>query len=268
MSQLQNRTEDEESTDWLTVPEGQFTFDVEGSDDPGSRYFSRVAHDSIGDSGITIGRGYDLYQQFLGHLRNADKVVEDLTAVGISQELIELLKPAITLQGDPARDFYRDNPALRSHVITRKQQHDLYNRIYSSYKSKAKSLYEGHIRQHKNTMPAFDELNVRIQEWLIDMGYRGDIKEISYKRDNYFNNRRPRLTDDQLTQVRRTVAAFRSAVVSNDVNVLAQYFVDHKEPWKNFWGFPPQRAAERIWFLRDGLPIPDNVVSLVFPQGY
>lgn len=58
------------------------------------------------------------------------------------------------------------------------------------------------------------------------------------------------------------------ALVSNDENLLVQHFIDHKEQWKNFWGFPEYRAAERIWVLRHGLPIPRDVSSQIWGGSY
>src|SRR5690554_4936290 len=128
VAQLQSLAED--STNWLIVPEGQFTFNVEGDDDPDSPYFSRVAHATIGASGITLGRGFDLYQQHLRYSGNnsqraIEQVISTLTEAGINSELIELLRPAIELQGRSAVDFYGDNEVtLQRYIITRKQQHD------------------------------------------------------------------------------------------------------------------------------------------------
>ncbi|MFY0666388.1 MAG: hypothetical protein JXQ97_17350 [Natronospirillum sp.] len=254
MAQLQSLAEDEDSTNWLIVPEGQFTFNVEGDDNPRSDYFSRVAHATIGASGITIGRGYDLYQQYLRHSRNSDKVVEDLTAAGISQELIELLRSAVTLQGDPARAFYRHNrELLQEHVITRKQQYDLYNRIYSAYKVIAK-------RRFNLVLPtdSYDALSEITQTVLIDMNYRGDFRRLNINEDREY------FWDRELAE------NFGAAVRSNNPERLAGHFREFKDLWKKseFWQVPRERAAERIWFLEQGLPIPGNVSSRVFPDGY
>jgi len=259
-AQLQSLAEDEvvedeaaeDSRNWLKVPEGQFTFDVEGSDDSTLTIFSRVAHAPGGDSGITIGRGYDLYQQYLRHSRDADKVVEDLTAAGISQELIELLKPAITLQADRADDFYRDNQTiLKDHVITRKQQYDLYNRIYDGYKVIAK-------RRFRIVLPreSYDALDEKIKIVLVDMNFRGDFRMLSLSRED--------LWDRDLAQ------NFNEALIGNNPELLARHFRAFKDQWKKpgHWEVPRERAAHRIWFLERGFPIPGDVVQRVFPEGY
>lgn len=250
----QHAREDEDSADWLIVPEGQFTFDVEGNDNPRSDYFSRVVHAPGGASGITLGRGYDLFQQYLRHSRDANKVVEDLTAAGISPELIELLRPAITLQGNPANDFYAVNRRpLRVYVITRKQQYDLYNRIYSAYKVIAK-------RRFNTVLPdeSYDDLHEKIKDVLVDMNYRGDFKRLNINEGGEF------YWDRELAE------NFGAALRSNNPENLARHFREFKDQWKKMehWGLPRERTAARIWFLERGLPIPDNVSARVFPDGY
>lgn len=60
----------------LKVPEGQLTFDAEGTE--GGKWHSRTVHWPGGASGVTIGRGYDL-----GY-KSAKEITADFTTAGIS----------------------------------------------------------------------------------------------------------------------------------------------------------------------------------------
>ncbi|MFP2488055.1 lysozyme family protein [Enterobacter ludwigii] len=54
-------SEDGMALKWLKVDKGQVTFDAEGNDITGNRYFSRRIHWPGNDlSGVTLGRGYDM----------------------------------------------------------------------------------------------------------------------------------------------------------------------------------------------------------------
>ena len=80
----------------LTVPDGQLTFDAEGTE--GGVYHSRTPHWPGGGSGVTIGRGYDL-----GQGRSATSIVEDLTAAGLSPEAAQTYAGAANKKGNTAR---------------------------------------------------------------------------------------------------------------------------------------------------------------------
>src|SRR3954468_22937564 len=57
------------------VPRGQITFDVEGNE--GGRWHSRTPHVPSDDSGLTIGRGYDM------RYRSAEQITKQMTEAGI-----------------------------------------------------------------------------------------------------------------------------------------------------------------------------------------
>lgn len=89
--------------DPLRVPRGQAVFDAEGNDDPASRYYSRRPHVPDGNSGLTIGRGYDLRE------RTAASVIADLTAAGLTDAQARLYAGGVGLQGQRARDYVAAN---------------------------------------------------------------------------------------------------------------------------------------------------------------
>ena len=97
----------------LIVPRGQLTFDAEGSDTPGP-YFSRILHVPPGASGVTLGRGYDMKQ------RTKTQIRAELTSVGISESVVDVLCGATELTARDARRFIAqvdagvNGPFLRS----------------------------------------------------------------------------------------------------------------------------------------------------------
>lgn len=158
---------DDNDLRWLSVPHGQFTFDVEGNDIPGHRHFSRVVHWPGGASGITIGRGYDLGQR--------TNPAKDLVGAGIGEPLLSWLLNAIGLTGDKAQAYYSRAPSVvRTHMITRKQQYELFINIYEFMRGEVFRI----SRQVRN-VEEFGELkwelvDPRIQNIMIDLFYRGD----------------------------------------------------------------------------------------------
>ncbi|WP_326508870.1 bacteriophage T4 gp5 trimerisation domain-containing protein [Noviherbaspirillum album] len=85
--------------DSLKVDRGQLTFDAEGNDDPKSPYFSRHPHWPGGNSGVTLGRGYDM------KMRTPESVYRDLTNAGMSPERAAALAKGALLQGEAAKKF-------------------------------------------------------------------------------------------------------------------------------------------------------------------
>lgn len=238
-AQLQSLAED--STDWLIVPEGQFTFDVEGDDNPDSGYFSRVAHAPPGASGITLGRGFDLYQQ-------RHKAKKILQKVGVDSGLIEFLLPAIGLQGDTARIYHENNKGeLNNFVITRRQQYDLYLETYPFYRIDTARLYDKHVLSEPSVeVPMFESLDYRIRDILIDMRYRGDFRQLGWDRASWWD--------------RELAIDFRMAIRSNNAIVLAMHFERYKyeegsyrASWNDrnkYWKIPQDRYQRRIGYLR------------------
>ncbi|WP_411755327.1 hypothetical protein [Serratia sp. (in: enterobacteria)] len=153
---------------WLMVPRGQFTFDVEGNDIEGHRYFSRVAHWPGGASGITLGRGYDLGQRI-------STLANDLAEVGISGDFYDWLIGAGGLRGDAARKYLENaGPEIRQTKITRKQQHDLFLPIYDSKKDEVIRISASAENVEYYGDLVWDDLDSRMQDMVVDLIYRGD----------------------------------------------------------------------------------------------
>ena len=85
----------------LQVNRGQVTFDSEGNDYPNSRYFSRKPHVPSSNSGVTLGRGYDLKE------KKSSKVLSDLRSVGIDFKIAKTFSRAVGLKGLNAKNFIK-----------------------------------------------------------------------------------------------------------------------------------------------------------------
>lgn len=107
----------------LTVPRGQFTFNAEGSDNPHSPYFSRVLCWPGKDSGVTIGRGYDM------KMRSKDEVFNNIRQANIDSDIAKIMSGGSHLIGASAQHFVHKNREICG-VITRTQQVNLFNNIY------------------------------------------------------------------------------------------------------------------------------------------
>jgi hypothetical protein len=160
---------------WLMVPRGQFTFDVEGNDIEGHRYFSRVAHWPGGASGITLGRGYDLGQRV--------KTLEsDLTSVGITGEFYDWLIGAGGLRGEAAKRYLENaSPAIRQTKITRRQQHDLFLPIYDLKRGEVIRISAKQENIDLYGALVWSDLGHRIQDMVVDLIYRGDYSDPTRK---------------------------------------------------------------------------------------
>ncbi|MEB0043693.1 MULTISPECIES: hypothetical protein [unclassified Pseudomonas] len=163
---------DENSLDWLTVPHGQLTFDVEGNDaaDPANglhRYFSRKIHWPGGASGITIGRGYDLGQRPNPEI--------DLVSAGISEPLLGWLLGAKGLSGQAAQAYLGGATAgIKNSVISRKQQYELFLPVYDEMKKNVLRISSDKRLLSDYGSLDWNNTHPKIQDVTVDLIYRGD----------------------------------------------------------------------------------------------
>jgi hypothetical protein len=170
--------DDENDLKWLKVPRGQLTFDAEGNDIDGSTYFSRVAHwPAVGESGITIGRGYDVGQQ--------PNVMNDLKNAGITEPLLSWLAEAKGLKVKEASDYLNNvAPEIRKSTITRKQQHKLFIYTYEIMLRDVKriSTKVPTLEKYAPDIPrseaekVWNAIDPKIKDLMVDLRYRGDYK--------------------------------------------------------------------------------------------
>lgn len=144
---------------------GQLTYDVEGNE--GGRWASRYLHVPSGNSGLTIGRGYDM------KMKSAERIAGDLKSVGVDAAAADLLAKASGLKGDEAKKFIADHD-LEEFSLTPQQQADLFDIVYAAEAAVAKRICLSEEVQKKYGAVDWDKLNPAIQEMLIDLKYRGD----------------------------------------------------------------------------------------------
>jgi uncharacterized protein (TIGR02594 family) len=151
--------------DPLKVDQGQVTFDAEGQDS--GPYFSRVCHWPGGNSGVTIGRGYDLGS------RTSKGVLAHLTAAGITGAQANTLATGAGLKGDPAGAWVKANKA-KVGEINHEQQKLLFDIVYNELKNDVVRISSGKSAEDKYGEVDFKTLHPAIMEIVVDLRYRGD----------------------------------------------------------------------------------------------
>lgn len=133
------------------------------------------------ESGITIGRGYDL------KLKTPSKIKSDLLAIGLSNENADIYseagcilaskgicKPQYT--GKRAKEFIKKNIA-KLVEITPEQQKALFAMTYAEMEADVKAIHNRNAKLKAETSKViyqYDNLNPVIKDILIDLRFRGD----------------------------------------------------------------------------------------------
>lgn len=203
--------------DPLKVNEGQVTFDAEGQDS--GKYFSRVCHWPGGNSGVTIGRGYDLGS------RTAKGVLAHLTAAGISGTQATTLSKGAGLKGKPAGDWVAANKS-KVGEINHDQQKKLFEIVYAEHKDDVVRLSSKKDVVDSYGAVDFKNLHPAIMEIMVDLRYRGDYHSRSRK-------------------------WIQPIVVKNDLKGFAAAMADSK--WKTEYGVPAARFESRKAFMQAAL---------------
>lgn len=116
---------------------------------------------SVGDSGVTIGTGFDLGQFNETELKN----------MGLDSTLIATLKPYLGLKKDAAKAKLKSNPLQLSASVVA----DMDNKVWGYEVDKAISKYE------KNTGFAWDNLPNEVQDSLLIQSFQLGDKLYKYK---------------------------------------------------------------------------------------
>ena len=157
----------------LEVSQGQVTFDAEGSDDPKSPYYSRlIIWPGNDESGVTIGRGYDMGN------RTEAGVTNDLIKAGVPADKAKAFAKGAAKKGQAAKKFVDDNRKSLGE-ITREQQKSLFEQIYPSYVERAKQNYEHWTTEKGKPLKGrvdWDKLDQPIRDILVDFVYQGFTK--------------------------------------------------------------------------------------------
>jgi hypothetical protein len=142
------------------------TWNSEGQES--GRYASRAVHFPGGNSGVTIGRGYDM------GLRSREEIERDLNAAGLPVEAARAISAGAGLRGDAARRFVREQRAELL-ALTPEQERRLFSEVtYPRYETEARR-----ISSKRDVVRRYGELDLEAldrshYEVLVDLLYRGD----------------------------------------------------------------------------------------------
>ena len=154
------------STDELTVPKGQLTFDAEGLDVPGA-FFSRVPHVPTGSSGVTLGRGYDMKE------REPDKIERDLVKGGVEDTEATRFRGASTLAGTAARRFIQV-AGLAAFEISHQVQKALFGIAYEAIEKDVIRICSKADVERIYGETDWPNLSPYVRDVIVDLRYRGD----------------------------------------------------------------------------------------------
>ena len=159
----------------LHVDEGQITFDAEGRDyvtvvEPFRQssypYFSRILHyPPAGNSGVTLGRGYDMGQRSTGEIHST------LRQAGIEEYKSVICSKAAYLKGRQASQFVKVYGPLVGE-ITHQQQIRLFEIAYQTKLREARSIYN-RVAKTLSDAPTWHGLDRKIRDVVVDIFYQG-----------------------------------------------------------------------------------------------
>ena len=150
---------------------------------------------TIGDSGATIGKGYDLK-----HHTKA-QISKDFTSIGLSTEVIRALQTLSGLSAVNAKAVAEKSTILKDLVLSQTEVDKLYEITYAHEQSEAQRLCTKSDVTKKYGNCNWQTMPPQLQELIVDLKYRGDyhptmrskIQSFIVKRDYkalaaYFNN--------------------------------------------------------------------------------
>lgn len=196
----------------MIVTRGQVTYDAEGNDEKGSRYYSRIIHwPGNALSGVTIGRGYDMGS------RVESSVLNDMRSAGISLEKAKLISKGAKLKGTRAGEFVNKNKVAIGE-IENIHQIKLFNSIYKEYEIRGKQNYIRWTANIKNHI-SWDKLHFSIRDILVDFVYQGFTKGANPMKSGMNND-----FDEMIKYIETTPAINRYELGRN----RAKYLKKHK----------------------------------------
>lgn len=145
---------------------GILTFEAEGTE--GGRYHSRVLHVPTADSGVTIGRGYDM------KTKSPSDITNDLISVGVEPKIAQKLSAATGLSGERAKKFIEDDDALRTFEISERSQLLLFQLSYAFEHGVVRRICEKPDAVKKYGRCDLRSLHPAILDLVVDLKFRGD----------------------------------------------------------------------------------------------
>jgi hypothetical protein len=208
---------------------GLFTFSNEGLE--GTRYASRYPSVPDDNSGVTLGRGYDMKG------KNALQIKTDLMAAGLSEEDAKKFEGAASQKGPDAVAFITSN-GLLDFSITPLQQAKSFEDIYAKKRDDTERLCTKDDVQVKYGKCDWNKLHPAIRDILTDMNFRGEYAG----------------------EQREIVQAL---VTSNDLPAFAAVMSDQTK-WKNV---PQDRFDKRVEYLKKAVAnMPPKPVATPKPK--
>ena len=156
----------------MTITKGLLTFNAEGME--GGFFHSRKLHVPSDNSGLTIGRGYDMKE------KPSRKIETDLSLSGVVNRKAIILGRATILSGNQARQFIV-NQGLEDFEISIETQEKLFNISYSEMSEDVQRICNKPDCVKAYGEVNWNELNVAIKEVIVDLRYRGDYTPNSRK---------------------------------------------------------------------------------------
>jgi hypothetical protein len=191
---------------------GKVTFESEGQES--GPYYSRKLHVPTENSGLTIGRGYDL------KTKNSDQIFSDLVKAGVSEKDSKVLSKASALFGESARIFVK-NHGMEEFEISKKVKLNLFNITYCYEESEAKRICTKGDVVRKYGKCNWSTLDKAIKQIVVDLKFRGDYTP-------------------------KTRSFIQKYIASNDTDGFLEILCD-KSKWKSV---PIDRFKRRIRFFK------------------
>jgi len=155
----------------ITKPiDGDLTWEAEGQE--GGLYHSRKFHIPSINSGLTIGRGYDMKD------KNAVQIKSDFIKSGIDAATSTIISKVAGKKGNQAELFIIDNDLL-DFEISATAQLKLFNIIYKKLEDDVKRICSKSDTVLEYGEVDWDNLDKVIKTVLIDLRYRGDYTSSS-----------------------------------------------------------------------------------------
>ncbi|MFN4895516.1 MAG: pesticin C-terminus-like muramidase [Pseudomonadota bacterium] len=152
----------------LRVQFGQRTFDSEGLEAPGPFFSRTITWPKLGNSGVTIGRGYDMGQ------RSSEQIIRELTSAGMNHQDAQFLARAAFKRGTAARDFVTANKG-HAPVMPLQVQKQLFEKITTPEMiNDIKRIFSKPDVTSTYGRASWEALPKAAKEILFDLRYRGD----------------------------------------------------------------------------------------------
>lgn len=145
---------------------GKYTWDGEGYVSKPER--TLVPHHPSDNSGVTIGRGYDMKS------RTAKQIIRELTRAGVSEEVAERFSECAGKSSEDADELVG---RLRAEGvgITYEQERNLFDQTYAWYFQNVKEVTQRHAHEYGDL--DMSQVPNGVWEFLTDLHYQGKYGE-------------------------------------------------------------------------------------------